>query len=405
MPIYHVVENKMGETEQKYNKKEVAIIGGEPAGLTASYELSKVGAESIVLEKIASNNRECKGDNVVMPVISVIIPSYNSSTNIRQCLQAIRSQSTELPFEIIMVDSSNDGTDQIVANEFPEVRLFHFQERLFVGAARNKGIEKARGEVMLFLDTDCVTKHTWIEQMYEAIQDFDADVVGGSVENGTPWSITGSTGFYLEFFHFLANGERPCATPFFMGGNSGYRKEVFRTNGTYNLFNEDGIPGEEFIFNWKLMKKGKVLMFLPSVAVRHLNKTGLLKVLRYQYKLGIGAYSYRCDTSSDIMSLFKHLPILAFFIPFGIMVWIGSTVLRRRGVLEFLKFVVLLPFLYMGNNVWAMGFYRELKKGKSKTRHANNDVAEVSNFQRLFGWEIQQRLFQKIASLKRTRHE
>ena len=44
--------------------------------------------------------------------------------------------------------------------------------------------------------------------MYTAIQSFGADGVGGSVENGTLWSITGSTGFYLEFFRFLANGEK-----------------------------------------------------------------------------------------------------------------------------------------------------------------------------------------------------
>ncbi len=338
------------------------------------------------------------------PVVSVIIPSYNSSLYIKKCLLAIRAQSTELPFEVIVVDSSNDGADQIVVNEFPEVRLFHFQERLSIGTARNKGLEKARGKVVLFLDTDCIVKHTWIGLMYKAIQDFDADGVGGSVENGTPWSITGSTGFYLEFFRFLANGERPYATPFLMGGNSGFRKEVFRTHATYHRFNDECIS-EDFIFNLQLRKKGKVLMFLPSVTVRHLNKTGLLKVLRYQYKLGIGAYSYRRIFSSGIIRYLNNLPILTFFMPVGIMVWIGSIVLRRRGVLEFLKFVVLLPFLYMANNVWAMGFYRELIRNKPKRRHTNNDVAEVGNFQRLFDWRIRRSLFQKIASLKRTRHE
>ena len=367
------------------------------------FETTNISSK-VTFEKNTLNNRERKGDRDVKPVVSVIIPSYNSSTYIRQCLQAIRSQSTELPFEVIMVDSSNDGADQIVANEFPEVRLFHFQERLSVGTARNTGVEKAKGEILLFLDTDCVTKHTWIDQMHTSIQSFGADGVGGSVENGTPWSITGSTGFYLEFFRFLASGERPYATPFFMGGNSGYRKEVFRTNGTYHRFN-DGSIGEDLIFNWKLMKEGKVLMFLPSVTVRHLNKTGLLKVLRYQYKLGMGAYSYRSIFSSGIISSLNNLPILTFFMPVGIMVWIGSIVLRRRGVLESLKFVVLLPFLYIGNNVWAMGFYRELIKNKSKIRHKNNDVAEVSNSKRLFDWKIHQSLFQKIASLKRIWYE
>jgi GT2 family glycosyltransferase len=63
---------------------------------------------------IYSNNQESKGNRGVMPVVSIIIPSYNGSEYIRKCLLAIRAQSTELSYEVIMADSSNDGTDQIV---------------------------------------------------------------------------------------------------------------------------------------------------------------------------------------------------------------------------------------------------------------------------------------------------
>ncbi len=308
-----------------------------------------------------SNNLESKANRGVNPVVSIIIPSYNRSACIRKCLRAIRTQSTELSYEVIMVDSSNDGTDRIVVNEFPEVRLFHFNERLSAGAARNTGIKKVRSEIVLFLDTDCIAKHTWIDQMYTAIQSLGADGVGGSIENGTPWSIIGTTGYYLEFFRFLANGKKPYETPFRFGGNSGFRKEVFKTHCNDYHFNDASV-GEDLIFNYMLMKKGKTLMFLPSVPVRHLNKTGLLKVLRYQYKLGVGSYLYRCKLSSGIISILNKLPILTFFMPVGIMVWIGCVILRRRGILEFLKFIVLLPLLYVANNVWAMGFYRELVK-------------------------------------------
>ena len=296
-----------------------------------------------------------------MPVVSVVIPSYNSAQYIRQCLRAIQSQSTKLPFEVLLIDSSNDGTEQIVGREFSEIKLFHFQDRRSVGAARNIGVEKARGEVVLFVDTDCIVEPTWIEQMYGAIQEFNADGVGGSVENGTPWSITGSVGFYLEFFRFLAYNGKPNATQFFMGGNSGFKKEVFNAT-RYN----DKSVGDDFIFGWQLTKQKKDILFLPSVSVKHKNKTGLLKVLRYQYKLGAGACSYRFSVTPKIMRPFEILPILSFLIPFGTMAWIGSTVLKRRGILELFKFVILLPFLYIANIVWAAGFYRELKNQKSK---------------------------------------
>jgi hypothetical protein len=119
--------------------------------------------------------------------------------------------------------------------------------------------------------------------------------------------------------------------------------------------------GDDFTFNWQLAKQGKKLLFLPSVSIKHLNKTGLLRVLRYQYQLGIGAYAYRLHTSPRIIRLFRALPFLIFLTPIGTMVWIGAVVLSRRGMMEFLKFVLLLPFSFIANNLWAIGFFRALR--------------------------------------------
>ena len=311
-----------------------------------------------------------------IPIVSVVIPSYQSALHIRQCLNAISSQRTGLSHEIIVVDSSHDGTDQIVIKEFPEIILIHFDERLSVGAARNAGVENARGEVVLFLDTDCVPQPDWIDRMYSAIYEFDADGVGGSIANGTPGSISGSIGFYLEFFRFLGFEGKAQSTTFFVGGNSGFKKEIFSALPTYHRYEEDSV-GEDFIFNWELEKKGKLLLFLPSVGVTHLNKTGLRKVLRYQYTLGKGAYNYRSHVSPRIIRFFERLPILSFLIPIAVMPWLGSIILRRNGIWEFFKFLILLPLLYGANNVWAMGFYRELTNHKSKkaTASGNGKVA------------------------------
>src|ERR1700683_5093816 len=126
------------------------------------------------------------------PLISVVMPSYQSAKDVRSALRALEAQETSAPYEIIVVDSSTDGADQIVGKEFPRVRLFHFPERRQVGTARNIGVDAARGEVILFADTDCIACPTWIDQMYRAIEDRGADGVGGAMSNGTPRSITGS---------------------------------------------------------------------------------------------------------------------------------------------------------------------------------------------------------------------
>ncbi|MFX0203449.1 MAG: glycosyltransferase [Candidatus Hodarchaeota archaeon] len=307
------------------------------------------------------------------PVVSVIVPSYNSAQYIRQCLQSLRTQRTELPFEIILVDSSDDGTDLIVAREFPEVRMFHYQERHYVGSARNIGVEQATGEIVLFLDTDCIAPPTWVDQMYRAFQSAQADGVGGSIENGTPSSITGTVGFYLEFFRFLPYDNIPYTSLFLLGANCGFRKEVFENIRYYDLYDKTKI-GEDFYFSWRLSQQGKKLVFAPSISVRHLNRTGLLKVMRYQYKIGLSACLYRYYVSPKTMHLFMKLPYLSFLLPVIIIPWIGSYVLRRLGIIEFLKFVIMLPLLYSGNYVWAIGFFRELLIKKSNANELGTAV-------------------------------
>jgi hypothetical protein len=65
------------------------------------------------------------------------------------------------------------------------------------------------------------------------------------------------------------------------------------------------------------------------------------------------------------MRVLETVPVLVFGIPFAVMPWIGWTVLRRRGILELLKFIALLPVMFVGNGSWAFGFYRELMKRQS----------------------------------------
>lgn len=299
------------------------------------------------------------------PVVSVVIPSYYYVQHIRQCLEPLLSQITEVPFEIIIVDSSADGTDRIVSKEFPEVRIFHFNERKFVGEARNAGIDKAKGKFILFLDQDCIVPSDWIDRMYRVFQRTQADGVGGSLENGTPLSISGTAGYYLEFFRFLpkrssSNESRPITNLFLVGGNCGFKKEVFNNIRYYDNYDKTKI-GEDFYFSWQLSRQGKKLVYEPSISVKHFNKTGFLTLFRYQYKIGKSACAYRYHVSSKIMPLLIKYPYLSLFLPIIIIPWIGLCVLKGLGILEFIKFAAMLPLLVIGNYVWSVGFLRQLK--------------------------------------------
>jgi glycosyltransferase involved in cell wall biosynthesis len=275
----------------------------------------------------------------------------------------LEAQETSASYEIIVVDSSTDGTDQIVGNEFPAVRLLHFPDRREVGTARNIGVEAARGEVILFVDSDCVPCPTWLDQMYSAIRYGGADGVGGAMKNGTPGSITGSAGFYLEFFRFLAHHGPPRPARFLVGGNSGFRREILM-GARY----ADHSVGEDMLFSSRLAESGKRLLFLPAASVEHLNRKGLRTVFGQQHKLGFGAFFYRSDDSSGRLRLLRTIPLLVFLMPYAVMIWIGGTILRRRRLTDLLRFIAILPLCFTANIAWACGFYGALRQAARRER-------------------------------------
>lgn len=88
--------------------------------------------------------------------LSVVIPAFNASAYIRECLKSVVAQEGCPPFEIIVVDDgSTDDTAAIIESEFPEVRLIQ-KANGGPGSARNVGVENARGEITLFIDADDV---------------------------------------------------------------------------------------------------------------------------------------------------------------------------------------------------------------------------------------------------------
>jgi glycosyltransferase involved in cell wall biosynthesis len=87
------------------------------------------------------------------PLISTIIPVYNGERYLAEAIESVIYQ-TYRPLEILVVDDgSTDDTASITKRFAPKVR-YHFQPNRGAGAARNTGIELARGDFLAFLDAD-----------------------------------------------------------------------------------------------------------------------------------------------------------------------------------------------------------------------------------------------------------
>lgn len=91
-----------------------------------------------------------------MPLISVIVPVYNAESTLRQCVDSILSQEFE-DFELLLIDDGSKDGSPAICDEYASkdwrVKAFHKQNG-GVSSARNLGIEQAKGEWVVFVDSD-----------------------------------------------------------------------------------------------------------------------------------------------------------------------------------------------------------------------------------------------------------
>lgn len=112
--------------------------------------------------------------------VSVIVPAYNAEKYVLHAVDSALSQ-TLGGIEIIVVDDcSTDGTLALLKGRYAEngrVKIVSQPENAGVSAARNRGLREARGEYVVFLDSDDAMLPDMLENMYRAAKQCDSDVL------------------------------------------------------------------------------------------------------------------------------------------------------------------------------------------------------------------------------------
>lgn len=133
-----------------------------------------------------------------MDKISIIVPCYNVEKYISRCIKSIVNQTYGIEnLEIILIDdASTDNTFSIIEafkNMYPDsIMSVRFANNRRQGAARNVGLELARGEYIMFVDADDVIAPDMLERMHSAIVEQDCEQVqcehrsfqGNDIPNG-----------------------------------------------------------------------------------------------------------------------------------------------------------------------------------------------------------------------------
>ncbi|MBX4263669.1 glycosyltransferase family 2 protein [Clostridium estertheticum] len=114
-----------------------------------------------------------------MVKISIIVPIYNGSKYIKECLEMIMDQ-TFKDFELIIIDDGSTDNSKEMCKEYAKIdsriKLIS-KENGGTWAARNRGIDESIGKYIIFLDCDDWYENNLFEKMYESIKNNDVDLV------------------------------------------------------------------------------------------------------------------------------------------------------------------------------------------------------------------------------------
>ena len=170
---------------------------------------------------------ECMGTG--KPLISIVVPVYNVESYIRQCIESLLNQ-TYRYLDIILVDDGSLDTSGMICDEYAaadkRITVMH-QSNQGVSAARNQGVQTAKGEYIAFVDADDWLTPDYLACLQSAMSKSGADIVVALENQETDicyWSGTEAleTMLYQEKFDTTSQS-RLCRasipTPFVPSGH------------------------------------------------------------------------------------------------------------------------------------------------------------------------------------------
>jgi glycosyltransferase involved in cell wall biosynthesis len=302
--------------------------------------------------------------------VSIIIPSYNSENTIRNCLDSILAQEFIKECEIIVVDSSADRTSEIVRQNYPEVQCCHLDKKTDPGTARNLGVAQSHGDVLIFIDSDCIARPGWLNGLLTLHRQNCYNVIGGAIENANPGSIISFASYVVEFSDFLPTMQKGPVSHL-PTCNISYKRAIFNKFGG---FDHRYYPQEDYYFHWQLKKAGQRIYFDPSILVAHHHRTGWYSYLAHQRRIG-QVTSHVLKVTDLPGSGFVHRPFFsAIVIPALPFVKLVRTLTRffKYMPCPLLRRPWVIPVIFTGLIIWTIGFFEGIHE------HTDDNVEGIS---------------------------
>ncbi len=217
---------------------------------------------------------------------SIIIPCRDAEATLDRCLAGLARQA-QPPLEVLIIDNGSRDWTPIIARDWEAsgklpLRVLACPEP-GVARARNAGAEEARGDWLVFLDSDCVPPPDWLARGMEALER-DSDIVAMA---GPAWGAPeGDLAARVLGLISLAAGEEPfvlaetdaTGVAGFPAANLWIRRDVFQASGGFDPDWQGA--GEDMELCARLLQAGHAIHYIPALRVQHLHASGLAPLLR-----------------------------------------------------------------------------------------------------------------------------
>ena len=219
---------------------------------------------------------------------SFIIPVYNRPDEVDELLDSL-TQQTLRDFEVVVVEDGSAIPCREVVSKYAGRLTVHYynKENSGPGQTRNYGVERANGEYMLILDSDCILPEDYLEEVEAELRAKKADAFGGpdrahrsftDVQKAINYAMT-------SFFTTggIRGGKKKLDKFYPRSFNMGIRKDVYQALGGFSKMRF----GEDIDFSIRIFKAGYACRLFPEAWVWHKRRTDLKKFFKQVHNSGI----------------------------------------------------------------------------------------------------------------------
>ena len=278
--------------------------------------------------------------------ISIIIPVLNAERYIGDCLESIKKQS--LPknlFEVILIDSGSTDTTLKISNQFLSdlcLKIF-IKPKIHVSSLRNFGVQQAKGDIIAFLDADCIVDVDWLKNGSHALKEGN-ERIGIA---GAPYSIPSNSTWVAKAWALNSSNQiKQGEVEWLPAGNMFIKKKLFLNVGGFNEYLE---TNEDCDLCYRLKEKGYFIILEQGIKNTHLGTPQtLIGFLRKEIWQGKSVFLVFMGSGKKLKNLRAVLfAIFYIFILLGILISL-SLLFIEKNTLFFSAFILLgiiVPFI------------------------------------------------------------